>query len=244
MAEHPEPAPEVQRPGQGEQTLGGILAEARRERGLTIEQLAAKLRVEAGLLEALEADRFEALPAPVFVKGYLRHLANRFDLEYGDLLRRYTGQTETKDARVTYDEPIREESKFLAPLLIGALVLALGIPAIWLTWGGRALFTDFVSSEEEAPEPPPAQVEPAPDEVATSPDPGVTTAPEPIVQPSTVAPDPVESVIGEPLQGDVSAPGDVPANEPGEEDVSAPGDVPATEPGAEDAPATEPDNAN
>ena len=204
--------PEHLRSGEGVETLGSILATARERQGLTVEQMAAELRVESRLLEALEEDRFEALPAPVFVKGYLRHLANRFGLDYGDLLHRYTGQTDTQDAPVTYSEPIPEESRFLAPLLIGALVLVLGIPALWFTWAGRDLFSDIRSDEAEVPVPPPAQMEPVPEEATTLPDPGIAL--EPAAQPSAVELDPLAPATGESSPEDVSAPDDVSTTEP------------------------------
>ena len=202
-------SPEDLRPGEGAESLGSILAAARERLGLTVEQMAAELRVESRLLEALEKDRFEALPAPVFVKGYLRHLASRFGLEYDDLLHRYTGQTDTQDAPVTYSEPIPEESKLLAPLLIGALVLVLGIPALWFTWAGRDMFSDIGSQEVEAPAPPPAQIESVPEEATALPDPVI--AAEPAAQPSPVELDPVETPTVESPPGDVSAPVEQPA---------------------------------
>ena len=210
--------PEDLRPGEGVDTLGSILNTARERRGLTVEQMAAELRVESRLLEALEADRFEALPAPVFVKGYLRHLANRYGLEYDELLHRYTGQTDTKDAPVTYSEPIPEESRFLAPLLIGALVLILGIPALWFTWAGRDLFSDIGSQEAEAPVPPPAQLEPVPEEAAALPEPGIAV--EPVAPPFAVEPDPAEPQTGESPPDDVSAPDDISTTEPDPVDAS------------------------
>lgn len=224
--------PEDLRPGEGAETLGSILATAREGLGLTVEQMAAELRVESRLLEALEEDRFEALPAPVFVKGYLRHLASRFGLEYDDLLHRYTGQTDTQDAPVTYSEPIPEESRFLAPLLIGALVLILGIPALWFTWAGRDLFSDIGSQDAEAPVPPPAQTEPVSEEAAALPDPGVAV--EPAAQPSAVELDPVAPPTGESPPGDVSAPADTLATETVPEDAPATGDGQPTETGAAD----------
>lgn len=176
--------PEEHRPDEGPDTLGGILAAARREQGLTVEQMAAKLRVEARLLEALEEDRFEALPAPVFIKGYLRHLASRFGLEYDDLLHRYAVQTDAKDAPVTYSEPIAEDNRLLVPLIVGALVLALGIPAFWFTWVSRDTLSEIVSPAEEAPESPPEQVESVPEVAAPFPDPGGAIEPAaPISEP-------------------------------------------------------------
>ena len=226
--------PEDQRPGEGVETLGSILATARERQGLTVEQMAAELRVESRLLEALEADRFDALPAPVFVKGYLRHLANRFGLEYEDLLHRYTGQTDTQDAPVMYSEPIPEESRFLAPVLIGALVLILGIPALWLTWAGRDLLSDIGSQEAEAPVPPPAQMEPVPEEAAASPDPGLDV--EPAAQPSAAEPDPVEPPTGDSPVGDVPASADASATESDPEDAPAAAEPDPAEPPTGDSP--------
>ena len=226
--------PEDLRSGEGVETLGGILATARERQGLTVEQMAAELRVESRLLEALEEDRFEALPAPVFVKGYLRHLANRFGLEYDDLLHRYTGQTDTQDAPVKYSEPIPEESRFLAPLLIGALVLVLGIPALWFTWAGRDLFSDIGSDEAEAPVPPPAQMEPVPEEATTLPDPGIAL--EPAAQPSAVELDPLAPATGESPPGDVSAPVDISTTEPDPVDASTTIEPGPAEPPTEESP--------
>ena len=242
--------PEDLRPGAGVETLGSILATARERHGLTVGQMAAELRVESRLLEALEEDRFEALPAPVFVKGYLRHLASRFGLEYDDLLHRYTGQTDTQDAPVTYSEPIPEESRFLAPLLIGALVLVLGIPALWFTWAGRDLISDAVSPDAGEPVPAPAQMEPVADESAALPDPGIAL--EPSAQPSALEPGPAEPLTAEPPTGesppgDVSAPLEQPAGT-GAPDPAPTGGVPpfGVAPGVQPQPpeiAAEPDAA-
>ena len=60
----------------GSDTRSGIGARLRagRERmGLTLLQVAEKLHVDAKVIESLEAERFDALGAPVFVKGHLRH---------------------------------------------------------------------------------------------------------------------------------------------------------------------------
>ena len=234
--------PEEHRPDEGADTLGGILAAARLEHGLTVEQMAAELRVEARLLEALEEDRFEVLPAPVFVKGYLRHLASRFGLEYDDLIHRYAVQTNAKDAPVTYSEPISEDNKLLVPLIVGTLVLVLGIPAFWFTWVSRDTLSEIVSPAEEAPEFPPAQVESVPDVAAPFPEPGVDVepaVPPPAVGPDTLAPPSTETASGvEAPPDDALVTGSDPAAAPaaGDEPVDAPAaiDPDAAEPGDTD----------
>jgi cytoskeleton protein RodZ len=54
---------------------------ARLERGLSIEQVALDTRISRRFLEALEAEQFEELPAPVYVRGFLRSYANYMGLD-------------------------------------------------------------------------------------------------------------------------------------------------------------------
>lgn len=56
--------------------IGARLRSARERSRLTILQAAEKLHVDPGVLEALEAENFTALGAPVYVKGHLRHYAD------------------------------------------------------------------------------------------------------------------------------------------------------------------------
>jgi len=69
-------------------TLGGLLVEARRARGVTLEQAAASTRIRAHHLEALEAGRLEDLPGPVYDRGYLRSYAAYLGLDGEALLGR------------------------------------------------------------------------------------------------------------------------------------------------------------
>lgn len=53
-------------------TLGGLLREHRLQSGFTLEQAAEETRINYGYLDAIEADRFDVLPAPVYVRGFVR----------------------------------------------------------------------------------------------------------------------------------------------------------------------------
>ncbi len=55
--------------------VGARLRSARERRRMTILQAAERLHVDPDILEALEADNFAALGAPVYLKGHLRHYA-------------------------------------------------------------------------------------------------------------------------------------------------------------------------
>jgi cytoskeleton protein RodZ len=61
------------RPGPG--SPGVLLRMAREGLGLSIEEVADRLRLGEALVLAMEEDRFGLLGAPVFARGYLRNYA-------------------------------------------------------------------------------------------------------------------------------------------------------------------------
>jgi len=54
---------------------GAQLRTAREERGLSIEEIADRLRLNEALVLAMEEDRFGLLGAPVFARGHLKNYA-------------------------------------------------------------------------------------------------------------------------------------------------------------------------
>ena len=54
---------------------GARLRAAREARGLSIEEVAERLRLSAALVLAMEQDRLALLGAPVFARGHLRNYA-------------------------------------------------------------------------------------------------------------------------------------------------------------------------
>jgi transcriptional regulator with XRE-family HTH domain len=62
-------------------SLGSLLGEARRARGVTLEQAAAATRIRVRHLAALEEGRLAELPAPVYVRGYLRTYAGYLEID-------------------------------------------------------------------------------------------------------------------------------------------------------------------
>src|SRR5690349_22350958 len=53
-------------------SVGEFLREQRERRGVSLEEISRRTRVASRYLEALEADRFVELPAPVFTRGFIR----------------------------------------------------------------------------------------------------------------------------------------------------------------------------
>ncbi|MFT5393531.1 MAG: cytoskeleton protein RodZ [Gammaproteobacteria bacterium] len=65
---------------------GEHLRAARANAGLTLEEVSARLHLDKRTLDLLEADDFDKLPAPTFVRGYLRSYARMLDLPPGPII--------------------------------------------------------------------------------------------------------------------------------------------------------------
>lgn len=77
-------------PDEREEALAGKrLAEARRLREISIPEIAKELHLDEPKVRALEQNRFEALGAPVFVKGYIRKYAELVGVPVDDVLADY-----------------------------------------------------------------------------------------------------------------------------------------------------------
>jgi cytoskeleton protein RodZ len=70
---------------------GARLSAARKERELTLKAVADELKLDVRMVEALEQDNRDALPEPIFVKGYLRRYARLTGLPEDELIRDYSG---------------------------------------------------------------------------------------------------------------------------------------------------------
>ncbi|MEZ5565367.1 MAG: helix-turn-helix domain-containing protein [Gammaproteobacteria bacterium] len=69
--------------------LGERLRSARKARALTLEQAAFTLKMDISILRALEDERFDALGAPVFVRGHLKAYARILGLSEEAVLEAY-----------------------------------------------------------------------------------------------------------------------------------------------------------
>jgi cytoskeleton protein RodZ len=71
---------------------GADLRRAREAAGLSTEELAGRLHLGVGLIEDLEGDRFDSLPQPAYVRGYLRAAARALGIDATSLIEAYDAQ--------------------------------------------------------------------------------------------------------------------------------------------------------
>jgi cytoskeleton protein RodZ len=113
-------------------SVGQLLREAREAQGITLEEVAGRLRLMHRQVEAMETDDFESLGQPVFARGFVRNYARLLGLDPEALLARMEGAPEEKPAVSPADSPPQHAwltSPWLILLLLGVLLLLPHAPA-------------------------------------------------------------------------------------------------------------------
>jgi curved DNA-binding protein CbpA len=68
---------------------GELIRQVRESRGLTLQQIADRTRISMRHLENIEADRYAALPAPVYLRGFLTNIARELGLDQARVAKSY-----------------------------------------------------------------------------------------------------------------------------------------------------------
>jgi len=86
------PAPSVTTPGAVDADVGAVLRVARQWRMLSLDDVEKATKIRVRVLEAIEANRRDQLPEPVFARGFVRAYAREVGLDPEDTVRRYFAQ--------------------------------------------------------------------------------------------------------------------------------------------------------
>lgn len=140
-------------------TPGRMLRRAREAKNLTVAAIATQMNLDLRTIEALERDDLANLPAPIFVRGYLRGYARLVDLREAEVLDAYQAQAPREpEPRAVGMSSAPLRPAFRAPLFpwrgLLLTVMALGTAAVGLLYGPQWLsrFTAPPEVEVAAPE--------------------------------------------------------------------------------------------
>jgi cytoskeleton protein RodZ len=184
VEEQPEAEPQGPR-------CGERLAEARREQQISVFEVAKELHLDEPKVRALERNDFEVLGAPVFAKGHLRKYAQLVGVDEGDVFTDYYQMTrqETAPPVIIGRQRVRQELS-PGPWIAVIIVIIVAVASYW--WfavdAGQAILP--ATTPEEAPieqqgaaienttrnVEPEIVAEPAPEPVASEPEPQIATA--------------------------------------------------------------------
>jgi len=120
--------------------VGQELAAAREARGLALADVAQSLKFAPRQLEALEQERFDALPGATFARGMVRSYARLLKLDPDPLVERIAGRFEAPDSNrlaARYHQPVpfsdnaRRSTFVYLGLSLGVLALVGGVAYEW-----------------------------------------------------------------------------------------------------------------
>jgi cytoskeleton protein RodZ len=243
-------------PGYGRQ-----LALAREAKGLTVAQVADKLKLTSRQVEALEAEDASRLPAPVFVRGFIRNYARLVEIALAELPQVAAAPAVPTETITARSEELRFSSSpvrrwLLLPMAVfGAFLILVAVLYAWLSQGEVAYVpAEPAETAQSVPlalpaEPAPVAPAPAPDAAAVAADPTTANSVPPAAAAPGVAPlpgqpaapAPVAPAAVKPLQAAPVQPGLVPAAPKlGQPIPPAPAKPVAPAPGAAYAPAAFP----
>lgn len=173
---------------------GATLRAARTERQISVDRAAAALRLSPRQVAALEADDFDQLPGPTYVRGYLRNYAQYLGIPAEPLIAAFNElPAAARRVEFTAREPEPQLTSSHALVRLGTVLVAgvvLGLAAIW--WAGKEAGPPAtVSSEERAADSAEPMAEAAapvspsePEQAATAETPAAATTDAPAVEPA------------------------------------------------------------
>ncbi len=119
-------------------SFGAWLRRQREMREISLRDVAERTKISLRYLEAMEEDRFDALPAPVFAKGFLREYARYVGLSPDEVVNHYLAShkpaddTESGETPAAERRPRRNWTYGVFLLLAGLLLLAaVALLAYW-----------------------------------------------------------------------------------------------------------------
>lgn len=182
-------------------SVGVYLRELREKKGVSLEDMARATRVGRMQLEALEGESFTELPAPVFVKGFIRAYCQFLDTKPDEALAHYralVGEPDLPGRAVATGRG--QAARPFTPIAVSLVLLAVlggGLLAVHL--GGKSGGPRREPSAFPPPSGATAATVAAPAKTAELPAPAAPAAVEPAAAPARDRPPaPVAAAIAEP----------------------------------------------
>ena len=116
---------------------GQRLAAARRDREISIHDIAKELHLDEPKVQALEENRFDVLGAPVFAKGHLRKYAELVGVPVDDVLADYYAMNRAVGAPPVVGKVRKRPREIRLGPWVGAILLIAAVAAAGYWWMNR-----------------------------------------------------------------------------------------------------------
>lgn len=227
--------------------VGKILAQARHQRGLTIDEAAHATKLRPDKILALENDDYASFASNAYAKGFLKNYARYLGVDVADFLSTMDSTLPISVAdyqylsnapeRPAYSEPVRRDRRppSVIPLLIVTVVMILSAMGFWVYKSAQRIFA------ESAPRPQTTAAA-----LAATPAPALPAVAPDLIAPSTLS---LEPTPAEPVSADPRPPAPMLADDrailkggstvnPADHDIVTPVPVPTNDAATAAAPAS------
>jgi len=116
--------------------IGARLRAGREKLGLTVLQTSERLHTDPRIVDAIEAEDFETLGAPVYARGHIRHYAELVGESVLELNALYSNLSRVEQpdlTKIAKAPPSGESSKLVAPALLVIAVFAVAGAVWWVS---------------------------------------------------------------------------------------------------------------
>lgn len=114
--------------------VGEELRDARVALGYSLEEAAARLRINRRYLAALEEGRVRDLPGPAYALGFVRSYAAALGLDADEMVRRFrdsSGAAARTRADLVFPEPVPERGVPAGAVVLAGVLVAIGGYVLW-----------------------------------------------------------------------------------------------------------------
>jgi cytoskeletal protein RodZ len=123
------------------------LRQVRQQKSIRIEEISEKTMIRLGVLEALEHQRFEELPEPIFLQGFIRRYGDALGLDGNALSHMLIANVVRQDPKNTHKNLDKKRNTYI-PLLITYILLLLSASAGLLHTLNPRLTAESVTPED------------------------------------------------------------------------------------------------
>lgn len=103
-------------------SVGDTLRNAREQQQISAVDLSDKLKLSTQLIQALESEDFDALPAPTFVRGYLRAIGSELGLDTDALVEAYSNRVPEDELALSSTSTAARQRSSKDPLMVWSTV--------------------------------------------------------------------------------------------------------------------------
>jgi len=134
--------------------LGALLTRAREKLSFSQKDIASKLNLKVEFIAALDANDFDKLPAPTYVRGYIRSYACAVNLNADSLINIYEGSAEAPPEILPDVKPVVQASSRDKPVKAMTYLVTLTLVIMIIAWwqGQHMVGTGFFTGNTKTSE--------------------------------------------------------------------------------------------